>query len=89
MCKPAFVFDGRLLVDADKLTKIGFKVGGNHQSFEATANHSLRLQASVEVLKFRLDASLIQIEISICYDAISWFGALFAAYVLEEDCYVF
>ncbi|KAJ7186668.1 UDP-glucose/GDP-mannose dehydrogenase [Mycena filopes] len=26
MKKPAFVFDGRLLVDADKLTKIGFKV---------------------------------------------------------------
>lgn len=27
MNKPAFVFDGRLLVDADKLSKIGFKVG--------------------------------------------------------------
>lgn len=27
MNKPAFVFDGRLLVDEDKLTKIGFKVG--------------------------------------------------------------
>lgn len=26
MNKPAFVFDGRLLVDAAKLTKIGFKV---------------------------------------------------------------
>lgn len=26
MNKPAFVFDGRLLVDADKLTQIGFKV---------------------------------------------------------------
>ncbi|KAF8137820.1 UDP-glucose/GDP-mannose dehydrogenase [Mycena galopus ATCC 62051] len=26
MKKPAFVFDGRLLVDAEKLTKIGFKV---------------------------------------------------------------
>jgi len=26
MAKPAFVFDGRLLVDADKLRKIGFKV---------------------------------------------------------------
>lgn len=26
MNKPAFVFDGRLLVDADKLGKIGFKV---------------------------------------------------------------
>lgn len=26
MKKPAFVFDGRLLVDADKLRKIGFKV---------------------------------------------------------------
>jgi len=26
MSKPAFVFDGRLLVDAEKLTKIGFKV---------------------------------------------------------------
>ncbi|KAF9260728.1 UDP-glucose/GDP-mannose dehydrogenase [Marasmius fiardii PR-910] len=26
MNKPAFVFDGRLLLDADKLTKIGFKV---------------------------------------------------------------
>lgn len=26
MNKPAFVFDGRLLVDADALTKIGFKV---------------------------------------------------------------
>jgi len=26
MNKPAFVFDGRLLVDADKLRKIGFKV---------------------------------------------------------------
>lgn len=26
MSKPAFVFDGRLLVDADKLRKIGFKV---------------------------------------------------------------
>ncbi|KIM41375.1 hypothetical protein M413DRAFT_445391 [Hebeloma cylindrosporum] len=26
MNKPAFVFDGRLLVDAEKLTKIGFKV---------------------------------------------------------------
>lgn len=27
MTKPAFVFDGRLLVDADKLRQIGFKVG--------------------------------------------------------------
>lgn len=27
MNKPAFVFDGRLLVDADKLRSIGFKVG--------------------------------------------------------------
>jgi UDP-N-acetyl-D-mannosaminuronate dehydrogenase len=27
MKKPAFVFDGRLLVDADKLRSIGFKVG--------------------------------------------------------------
>ena len=26
MSKPAFVFDGRLLVDAEKLKKIGFKV---------------------------------------------------------------
>lgn len=26
MNKPAFVFDGRLLVDADKLREIGFKV---------------------------------------------------------------
>jgi hypothetical protein len=26
MNKPAFIFDGRLLVDAEKLTKIGFKV---------------------------------------------------------------
>lgn len=26
MKKPAFVFDGRLLVDAEELTKIGFKV---------------------------------------------------------------
>jgi UDP-N-acetyl-D-mannosaminuronate dehydrogenase len=26
MNKPAFLFDGRLLVDAQKLTKIGFKV---------------------------------------------------------------
>ena len=26
MSKPAFVFDGRLLVDADALRKIGFKV---------------------------------------------------------------
>ncbi len=26
MNKPAFVFDGRLLVDAEKLRKIGFKV---------------------------------------------------------------
>ena len=26
MSKPAFVFDGRLLVDADELRKIGFKV---------------------------------------------------------------
>jgi hypothetical protein len=26
MKKPAFVFDGRLLVDAEALTKIGFKV---------------------------------------------------------------
>ena len=26
MNKPAFVFDGRLLVDSEKLTKIGFKV---------------------------------------------------------------
>lgn len=26
MSKPAFVFDGRLLVDADSLRKIGFKV---------------------------------------------------------------
>jgi len=89
MCKPAFVFDGRLLVDADKLTKIGFKVGGNHGSFKATTDHSLRLQASAEVLKSPLDACLTLIEVSICYDAISWFGALFAVYVLEEDCYVF
>jgi UDPglucose 6-dehydrogenase len=28
MNKPAFVFDGRLIVDAPKLTKIGFKVCG-------------------------------------------------------------
>ncbi len=28
MKKPAFVFDGRLIVDAEKLTKIGFKVSG-------------------------------------------------------------
>lgn len=27
MTKPAFVFDGRLLVDADKLRQIGFQVG--------------------------------------------------------------
>jgi UDPglucose 6-dehydrogenase len=27
MSKPAFVFDGRLLVDVDALKKIGFKVG--------------------------------------------------------------
>jgi len=27
MSKPAFVFDGRLLVDGDALKKIGFKVG--------------------------------------------------------------
>ena len=27
MSKPAFVFDGRLLVDYEQLTKIGFKVG--------------------------------------------------------------
>lgn len=26
MSKPAFLFDGRLLVDADKLREIGFKV---------------------------------------------------------------
>lgn len=26
MNKPAFIFDGRLLVDAEKLRKIGFKV---------------------------------------------------------------
>lgn len=26
MNKPAFLFDGRLLVDSEKLTKIGFKV---------------------------------------------------------------
>lgn len=26
MSKPAFVFDGRLLIDAEKLRKIGFKV---------------------------------------------------------------
>ena len=26
MKKPAFVFDGRLLLDAEKLRKIGFKV---------------------------------------------------------------
>lgn len=30
MNKPAFVFDGRLIVDAEKLTKIGFKVGELH-----------------------------------------------------------
>lgn len=30
MNKPAFVFDGRLIVDAEKLTKIGFKVSGVH-----------------------------------------------------------
>ena len=29
MNKPAFVFDGRLLVDAEKLRKIGFKVCAN------------------------------------------------------------
>jgi UDP-glucose 6-dehydrogenase len=28
MNKPAFVFDGRLLVNADELRAIGFKVGG-------------------------------------------------------------
>lgn len=28
MAKPAFVFDGRLLVNADELRKIGFKVCG-------------------------------------------------------------
>lgn len=30
MNKPAFVFDGRLIVDAEKLTKIGFKVSELH-----------------------------------------------------------
>jgi hypothetical protein len=29
MYKPAFIFDGRLLLDADALTRIGFKVGTN------------------------------------------------------------
>jgi len=27
MSKPAFVFDGRLILDVEKLKKIGFKVG--------------------------------------------------------------
>ena len=30
MSKPAFVFDGRMLVDADQLRKIGFKVSLIH-----------------------------------------------------------
>jgi len=37
MCKPAFVFDGRLLVDADKLTKIGFKVASIGRGAEISA----------------------------------------------------
>ncbi|KAF7290511.1 UDP-glucose 6-dehydrogenase [Mycena indigotica] len=44
MKKPAFVFDGRLLVDADELTKIGFKVypsffffGSVHSQFDKVA----------------------------------------------------
>ncbi len=28
MTKPAFVFDGRLILDAEKLRKIGFRVSG-------------------------------------------------------------
>lgn len=30
MNKPAFVFDGRLLVDAEELRKIGFRVSLDH-----------------------------------------------------------
>lgn len=37
MNKPAFLFDGRLLVDSEKLTKIGFKVS----SFIITDTHCL------------------------------------------------
>jgi UDPglucose 6-dehydrogenase len=33
MTKPAFLFDGRLLLDAEKLTKIGFKVRIRHRTF--------------------------------------------------------
>lgn len=37
MNKPAFVFDGRLLVDADALRAIGFKVGVSFVLFTRTA----------------------------------------------------
>jgi hypothetical protein len=50
MSKPAFVFDGRLLLDVPKLTKIGFKV---RYLFINPSNWTLtgyyRSQASVEV----------------------------------------
>lgn len=36
MNKPAFVFDGRLLVDAQKLTKIGFRVSESPYVSEET-----------------------------------------------------
>jgi hypothetical protein len=51
MSKPAFVFDGRLLLDVPKLTKIGFKVGYLFiNPSDRTLTGYYRSQASVEVL---------------------------------------
>ena len=42
MEKPAFVFDGRLLVDVEKLKGIGFQVCISYRSFELFA-HSFQV----------------------------------------------
>lgn len=47
MSKPAFVFDGRLLVDADKLRQIGFKVSSLLSALSVKIADDVHLQVKV------------------------------------------
>jgi len=78
MRKPAFIFDGRLLVDTDKLTKIGFKVNQlSSDSNQLTSDHSFRFPASDVVQNSPNDAFIDAILgsdtslVFFCYEAIS------------------
>ena len=58
MNKPAFLFDGRLLVDSEKLTKIGFKVSSliitdTHFFDESTQGYHYRSPLECLGLVFR------------------------------------